>query len=167
MAITLFLRGTRLDSILNKREHWGAKNARKNRHMTAFSNAVTGHVRPTQLPLDVTITRVAPGRGLDPTDNLPASAKNVIDAIARWLDIDDRHDHLVRYEVRQERCKRADLGVRIEIRERQPSMASATTLGTIPQRDGGVVGVARSTVRKRRGPGTTGKTLPREGDEST
>ncbi|GAC1393251.1 MAG: hypothetical protein NVSMB47_00130 [Polyangiales bacterium] len=79
--------------------------------------AVTFHLRtiaarPPAPPLVVRLTRFGPGR-LDPADGLPGSMKHVIDAVARWLGVDDRHDHLVRYEMRQVRQK--EWGVLIQL----------------------------------------------------
>jgi len=67
-------------------------------------------------PMVVTITRQAPAR-MD-SDNVVASAKYVRDCIARWIGIDDRHDDLVEYVVRQEQTPRGVYGVRIEIASR-------------------------------------------------
>lgn len=41
-------------------------------------------------PCTVTFTRVAPGRGLDPEENLPGSCKAVKDELAAILGVDDR-----------------------------------------------------------------------------
>lgn len=74
---------------------------------------------PWSPPLLVTVTRLGPGR-LDPHDNLPTSQKHVIDAIAAYLGIDDRHDHVVRYVIAQERAPEWGVRIRIEPVERLP-----------------------------------------------
>lgn len=71
---------------------------------------------PLAPPLTVTITRIAFGR-MD-SDNAVAAAKFVRDAIAKWLGIDDRHEELVEYVVRQEKGPRGQYAVRIEIAPR-------------------------------------------------
>lgn len=42
------------------------------------------------LPVVVTVTRIAPGK-LDEHDNLPASAKAVVDEISKWMGVSDRN----------------------------------------------------------------------------
>lgn len=64
-------------------------------------------------PCDVTITRVGP-RMLDPTANLPVSAKAVEDAIAALFGIDDA-DPRVKYRVEQ---RKGPYAVEIEVRRR-------------------------------------------------
>jgi hypothetical protein len=83
--------------------------------VTAFlqSRAVRCPLLP---PLTVTITRGAPAR-MD-SDNAVSAAKFVRDAIASYLGIDDKHDDLVDYVVRQEKTKPATYWTRIEIARR-------------------------------------------------
>jgi len=67
-------------------------------------------------PCVVRLTRVAPGtRPLD-DDNLRGALKNVRDAVAKWLGIDDG-DSRVTYAYKQER---GPWGVRIEVNEVTP-----------------------------------------------
>lgn len=69
---------------------------------------------PPALPLIVTVTRVAPGRGLDPHDNLPGACKHVVDAIAVWLGIDDRDPRITwRYDQRAD-GHTVGVGIRME-----------------------------------------------------
>ncbi len=71
---------------------------------------------PPALPLIVTVTRVAPGRGLDPHDNLPGACKHVVDAVAKWLGIDDRDPRVSwRYDQRAD-GRTVGVGIRIEVR---------------------------------------------------
>ena len=65
-------------------------------------------------PLNVTITRCAP-RKLD-DDNLVSSAKPVIDAVARWLGVDDGRSDLVKYAVEYEKAELAGFRIRIQPR---------------------------------------------------
>lgn len=65
-------------------------------------------------PLNVLITRCAP-RKLD-DDNLVSSAKPVIDAVARWLGVDDGRSDLVKYAVEYEKSELSGFRVRIEPR---------------------------------------------------
>ena len=59
----------------------------------------------------VTITRIAPSRGLDPHDGLGAALKGVIDGVADALGVDDR-DPRVTWRLEQER---GPWGVRIRV----------------------------------------------------
>jgi len=67
------------------------ENARKQRNLV--THALRNKPKPA-LPLVVTVTRVAPGQGLDPHDNLPGACKHVVDTIAAWLAIDDRDERI-------------------------------------------------------------------------
>lgn len=81
--------------------HWSVRAARvKNqRHTTAW--ALRPHKAPG-LPVIVTVTRIAPRR-LDQHDNLPRSAKAVVDQIADWLGIKDNDPRVTwRYAQRSE-----------------------------------------------------------------
>lgn len=101
----------RLVSLLNAREHWGAKSRRakvqrETARMCAMAETLFGPVAAALAdgsPLVVTITRIAP-RQLDRDDNLNASAKHVRDGIADALGIDDRDP---RVKWRYEQAKRA------------------------------------------------------------
>lgn len=74
--------------------------------------------RPSELPfpLIVTLTRISPGVLDD--DGVPSSCKSVRDGIADWLGINDRHRHIVEYRYQQERGKRGEYGVRVEVKTR-------------------------------------------------
>lgn len=67
------------------------------------------------LPVDVTITRIAPSRGLDPHDGLGAALKGTIDEVAKALGVDDRDDR-VRWRLDQRRGPYA-VEIRISARE--------------------------------------------------
>ena len=92
-----------------------ASKARKQREaVTIVLNVATR--TPPALPLLVTVTRVAPGRGLDAHDNLPGACKHVVDAVAKWLGIDDRDPRVSwRYDQKAD-GKTVGVGIRIEVR---------------------------------------------------
>jgi hypothetical protein len=81
--------------------HWARRAARAKHEQHNTGWALRQLERPVP-PLLVTITRVAPGNGLD-DDNLAGACKNVRDAVAAWLGVDDKHQHLVRYRYAQQR----------------------------------------------------------------
>jgi hypothetical protein len=64
-------------------------------------------------PITVTVTRVAPGRGLDRHDNLPAACKHVVDGVADYIGLDDC-DPRINWHYAQRRDGRT-VGVLIEI----------------------------------------------------
>ncbi|MGL4648060.1 MAG: hypothetical protein ACRC1H_01530, partial [Caldilineaceae bacterium] len=97
---------------LNVREHWRARSTRVKRERNAVASALVGLPRPA-LPCTVLLTRMAPSSGLD-DDNLPGALKGVRDEVAKWLGVDDRHRHIVRYAYSQ---RRAAWGVGIEFAE--------------------------------------------------
>lgn len=106
----------RLVSEANAHEHWRKRHQRAEaqKHVT---RVLLGN-RPGWIaaPLTVRLTRIAP-RKLD-SDNAVISAKHVRDAIAAWLGIDDKHDHLVEYVVGQEKGAPGQYAVRVEISRR-------------------------------------------------
>lgn len=92
----------RLERGMNAREHHFARHRRVKKEKAAIGWLLTQFERPTT-PVTFVITRVAPGSGLDPADNLPSACKNVIDAIATWMGIDDSRADLVSYRFKNER----------------------------------------------------------------
>jgi hypothetical protein len=87
-----------LRSLGNRREHWRSRARRVATTHDLIRAALAGHPRPA-LPVTVTIGRVGWNR-LD-VDGLSASAKDVIDGIARWLHVDDRSS-LLRWRLWQQ-----------------------------------------------------------------
>jgi hypothetical protein len=85
------------------------------RELLIAAKAAAARKHAVKPALDVMITRYAP-MPVDPTNRFDA-AKHVIDGVARWLGVDDRHDHLVHYEVEQVRLPK--YGVKIEIVRRR------------------------------------------------
>ena len=96
---------------LNDRLHWRAKAKRVRAERQMVAAYVNGQPRP-EVPLVVTLTRIAPSNGLD-DDGLCGALKGVRDQVAAWLGVDDRHRHIVQYTYHQERGPWA---VRIEWR---------------------------------------------------
>lgn len=83
------------------------------KHVRAQVTVAFAGVTLPEPPCDVTITRVGP-RMLDPTANLPVSAKTVEDAIAALFGIDDA-DPRVKYSVEQ---RKGPYAVEIQVRRR-------------------------------------------------
>lgn len=114
MTVTLPLRTSNPN---NGSQGW-SKNAAyaKARARKAQRSTVMWHVwgAAELLPVTVTITRLAPSRGLDPHDGLGAALKGVIDGVADALGLKNDRDDRVQWVLAQERAK--DYAVRIEIR---------------------------------------------------
>ena len=91
----------RLGSGGNDRKHWRAADRQKRTEKIAIAWALLGREKPA-LPCVVTITRVSPGNGLD-SDNNVAACKYVRDAIADWIGIDDKDEHIVAWRYAQAR----------------------------------------------------------------
>lgn len=100
----------------SRQEHWGSRKKRvdtQHRIVNLCLNARSTKC-PFPPPMIVTVTRLSRGR-VD-TTNLGSTLKHVIDAVARWIGIDDRHDHLVEYRMLQRKAK--GFGVEIAIEPR-------------------------------------------------
>lgn len=101
----------RIESTLNKREHWAAKAKRVQSQRTAAHWMCQAHPSRPALPVVVRLIRIAP-RELD-TDNLAGGFKAVRDGIADWLGIDD-NDPRVGWTYAQERGEPLQYSVRVE-----------------------------------------------------
>lgn len=97
----------RIESVANKREHWGARSRRTKAHRLA-ALAVPEH----PLPCVVTLIRVAP-RKLD-DDNLASGFKALRDGIADRLGVDDA-DPRVTWKYGQVRGKAKEYAARVKI----------------------------------------------------
>lgn len=97
----------RIESVANKREHWGARSKRTKAHRGA---AVAVPVSP--LPCRVHLVRIAP-RSLD-DDNLQSGFKALRDGIADRFGIPD-NDPRLKFTYGQERGAAKYYAVRIEI----------------------------------------------------
>lgn len=119
MKLEAYIPGIRLNSAnftlraASKRARFQqASHARKTRaDVTMVLNSRFGKKPPFDLPVEVTITRMAPGE-FDQHDNLPHSAKHVTDAIATWFGREDRDK---RFVWRFEQAKDRHHGIKIRI----------------------------------------------------
>lgn len=114
MSVSVPIPGLRLVSEANAHTHWRVRQKRAKAQRNLVTLVLRRTVTPVMMlasPLEVTITRIAPSRGLD-SDNLQGSAKHVRDAIAEILGVDDR-DERVRWTVEQ---ARGPWGVRVAVR---------------------------------------------------
>ena len=102
----------RLVSEANAHTHWRQRSTRAKEHRTTVAAYLRRHAFVAVGPLEVVLTRLAPGT-LD-SDNLAGSAKHCRDGVADWLGIDDG-DARVEWRVTQEPSPH--YGVRIVIRE--------------------------------------------------
>ena len=87
-AIVVVIPGLRLVSEANCHEHWRVV-AKRTKAQKATVDMVLRSLIATPLrpPVEVVITRTAPGRLDD--DNLQGAGKHVRDAVAKWIGIDD------------------------------------------------------------------------------
>lgn len=99
-AVAVVLKGLRLVSAANAREHHFARAQRVARERALVDGALAGVPAPAG-PWRVVIVRGGP-RALD-TDNLAGSAKSVRDAVAAWLGVDDGPEAPVAWEYGQRR----------------------------------------------------------------
>jgi hypothetical protein len=108
--------GLKTVSELNQREHWGAKNRRKQDQQeqvaVAMLNALRG--KRIELPCVVKLIRIGPKK-LDEGDNLSSAFKGIRDQIARQLGTDDGGDR-VRFEYAQMPIGSRDYAVKVEIK---------------------------------------------------
>lgn len=97
----------------NAHEHWRkrAKRAKEHRYTTALM--CRANLAKPSIPCRIRLTRIAP-RKLD-QGNYPGSLKHVQDGVADWIGIDDRHDHLVKYEYDQKRGQPREYAVMVEV----------------------------------------------------
>ena len=102
-GVMVRIEGLYLRSALNWRPSVKERIAYTKHVRAEVRNALIGFRLPKP-PLTVTITRFGPRR-LDPTANLPATAKHVEDEAASFLRVDDSRDDLVKYVVEQKRSK--------------------------------------------------------------
>lgn len=115
-GVTVNIPSLRTMSEQNEREHWRTRAARTKHQKEVVSLALnTAHdaIRNLELPLVVTLTRVAPSNGLD-SDNVVGSQKHVRDAVAKVIGVDDK-SKMVEWQVQQ---KKGPWAVDIYIEER-------------------------------------------------
>lgn len=102
----------KIESTLNKREHWSARSKRAKFQRAEAHIYCKYKAFPPRLPCVVTLVRIAP-RSLD-TDNLAGGFKSVRDGIADWLGIND-NDPRVTWLYAQERGAPKQYAVRVEV----------------------------------------------------
>ncbi len=86
---------------MNDREHPMVRHRRVKHEKEIVGWALKGKFKP-QLPCICLLTRLAPSGGLD-DDNLAGALKSTRDAVADWLQVDDKDSERVRYEYSQHR----------------------------------------------------------------
>lgn len=103
----------RIESVANLRECW-QKKARRAQGQKKVTSVylMTNRKQCPPLPVVVTLTRIAP-RLLDDDNNI-SGFKNVRDAVASFLALDDR-DPRITWRYAQERGKSKEYAVRIAI----------------------------------------------------
>lgn len=94
---------------LNAREHHMARARRVREEREATGWALKGHEKPAT-PCAVTLTRISPAHVMPDDDQVVGALKGIRDAVAEWLDVDDREKAVVRYAYEQEK---GPWGVRI------------------------------------------------------
>jgi len=100
------------------RFHWRKRSQQRNAVKEAVTYALIGHrwldvPKPTVLaPWLVRLVRLGP-REMD-DDGVVSALKSVRDAFAKFVNVNDKHKHIVRYSYDQERSR--EFGVRIEVR---------------------------------------------------
>ena len=94
---------------LNAREHWRvrAKRVKAERHTTASI------VQPFWTPCIVRLVRQSPA--LCDDDNLQGAMKAIRDEIAKICGVDDGPTGPITWVYAQEKCKRGQFGVRVEM----------------------------------------------------
>lgn len=118
----------------NSNESWRTRSNRARRQRAAVAKVLPWHIAaagwvmpscdcPVLPPggVVVTLTRLSPGNGLDPHDNLPGSQKHVVDEITKQLGLRDDRSPMVTWRYDQTRTKSRDLtpwGVEVRIEER-------------------------------------------------
>lgn len=107
----------RIESTLNKREHWAMRSRRASKQRESTVWALKASPTPSAcIPAVVKLTRIAP-RELD-TDNLAGGFKSVRDGVADWLGIKD-NDERVEWVYAQRRGKPKQYAVEIEFEPEQ------------------------------------------------
>jgi hypothetical protein len=111
MTITLPIRIESLNKILT--HHWAQRYRRNTSQQLEVYTELRRAKAPTQVPCRVTLTRIAP-RAVDGHDNLQGGFKNVADAVALWLHVDDA-DERVQWVYAQRKGAPKTYGVEIQI----------------------------------------------------
>lgn len=94
---------------LNAREHWRKRASR----VKAERAAVALIVKPFPTPCIVRLIRLSPAMCDD--DNLQGACKAIRDEIAKVCGVDDGPSGPIQWVYAQEKCKRGQFGVRVEM----------------------------------------------------
>lgn len=94
---------------LNAREHWRVRH----RRVKAEKAATALLVKPFPVPCIVRMVRLSPALADD--DNLQGACKAIRDEIARICGVDDGPTGPITWAYAQEKCKRGQHGVRVEM----------------------------------------------------
>jgi len=86
---------------MNSRGHWRVAHKRNLAEQDVIAWELHRIPKPA-IPCSVLLTRFAPSNGLD-DDNLAGALKNVRDAVAKWLGVNDAKRETVRYRYTQAR----------------------------------------------------------------
>ena len=92
MIVVVPIRIQSLNKILT--HHWAQRYRRNSSQQLEVYTELRRAKAPRELPCRVTLTRIAP-RMLDGHDNLQGGFKNVADAVALWLQVDDADPEIV------------------------------------------------------------------------
>lgn len=142
----------------NAREFWRARAGRRSDQRDVVRAALNDQFGAAPLfhvvvnswtrdnPIDVTLTRMAPGE-LDEGDNLPGSMKAVRDEIAAWFGVDDR-DKRLRWKYAQERTAAGIYKLRIDIADATPGEDKIVQLASAAEAAGSRL---RPLVKVKRG----------------
>lgn len=110
LKVTVPIRTTRGQ---NEREHPMARHRRVKSEREAVAWLLKPHRAPAG-PVTVLMRRVAPSKGLDAHDNLPASLKAPVDQVAAWLGRDDA-DPSITWQYAQRPGKKGEWAIEIEV----------------------------------------------------
>jgi hypothetical protein len=100
----------------NARDHW-AKKAKRVKHQRGLTKLLVGQAFALAgvpgFPCTVTLTRIAPSRGLD-SDNLASALKSTRDGVSDALGVDDGHPW-VKWLCAQRRGSKGQWAVEVQI----------------------------------------------------
>lgn len=118
MTQQINISGLRIVSESNAHEHWRKRQKRAKEQRGLVKLVMDARAKRPPIPCTIRLVRIAP-RKLD-QGNIAAALKHVQDGCADWIGIDDKHDHLVKYEYVQEKGGPREYSTRIEIVEVKP-----------------------------------------------
>ena len=114
---------TRGGMIARARERKGIRNLIRLYVLTEMRRA--GLTFDNVAPCIVTVTRIAPSRGLDAWDGLPGALKPCVDGVADAFGLTDDRDSRIEWRCAQERGKPRQYGIRVTIEGRASAEGAA------------------------------------------